>query len=172
MQNEISQIKSKSNKVTDDTFKDWIASEDNKTNKNYILLGIIIFLQQIYISNLQSKLDDLTLPVGGKEYQNMSYLQYLNPTNFSSRSQNKLYMQVYLFSIFSFYLVYYISHHILEKIVKLSLYVELSSFEKANYLSRITAQLHAVISSVMSYYNCYYLCQGESNIFDDDQCLF
>lgn len=60
----------------------------------------------------------------------------------------------------------------MSKVLAFKLYNELSSYDQADYLSRITAQVHAVISSVISYYLMFYNCGDGKTFYNDDECYY
>ena len=83
-----------------------------------------------------------------------------------------MYVKVYVASVILFYMVYLSCHFVMSKIIQFKLYNELSSYDQADYLSRITAQVHALISSVISYYLMFYSCGDGKTYFNSDECFY
>jgi hypothetical protein len=83
-----------------------------------------------------------------------------------------MYLKIYLGSMFGFYIVYLSCHYFMAKVIQFKLYNDLSTYDQADYLSRITAQVHALISSVLSYYLMFYMCGDGKTFFNDDQCYY
>ena len=84
----------------------------------------------------------------------------------------ELYIKVYLAALIGFYVVYLACHYFMSKVISFKLYNELSSYDQADYLSRITAQLHALISSLIAYYLMFYNCEGDQTYFNSDECFY
>lgn len=99
-------------------------------------------------------------------------LRQLNPNDFKQNEDIAMYVKVYVASVILFYMVYLSCHFVMSKIIQFKLYNELSSYDQADYLSRITAQVHALISSVISYYLMFYSCGDGKTYFNSDECFY
>jgi hypothetical protein len=79
---------------------------------------------------------------------------------------------VYTASLVIHFAAYYFSHHILQNILKIQSYIDLKPEHQADYLSRITAQLHALVTCIAAYIILFYNCGEGKDVFNDTDCFF
>jgi len=86
-------------------------------------------------------------------------------------SDFKLYLGTFASSIAGFALLYQLSHLFLRKVLKLNLYLDLDKNQRADFVSRITSEIHSIIGFVWAYHSIYLSCDSGKSIFDDAQCF-
>lgn len=101
----------------------------------------------------------------------MDLLTTINPKLFNDTKLLTECMQV-AFCTFNFFLVfYYASHYVLKNVIQVKLYIDMKPLDQADFLSRITAQVHAVIATYLGYQCIFNLCDHPSkDMFNDWEC--
>lgn len=86
---------------------------------------------------------------------------------FVSKDEYTAYFQIFLVSVVFFFCNYYFYDMVLSKILNLKVYNEMSSTDKADFLSRVTAQIHALISSYWAYLVIFRQCESGLPLYAD-----
>lgn len=82
--------------------------------------------------------------------KNLDFKEILTDSSPWTPEDNHRLVLVFVFSFIGFWLTYFMSSVVMEKQHKNKIYQEMSSTKKADYLSRIVANVHAFLAVILS----------------------
>jgi len=101
----------------------------------------------------------------------MEWLSQINP-HFGKEVETMWFLQIYLTSAFTFLVCFYMGHFVFRDVIQLDYYKKMNWHDQADFLSRVTAQLHAAFSACGAYWLIFKSCDSaDQNIFTDSKCF-
>lgn len=80
-------------------------------------------------------------------------------------------LQVFAASVLGFFALYYACDYVLRKVFRLKVFLEMDRLAQADFLSRVTAQIHAAISTYFAYRQVYGYCSSGLPVYQDTACF-
>lgn len=84
-----------------------------------------------------------------------------------SKDMDQALVQLFIGSMVGFFVFFYGTDQLLKNILKPKMFVDMTRKDQADFLSRITAQLHAIISTYFGYCLIFDYCQSGKPIYQD-----